>query len=252
MDNLRAARKLLVRCVAQQEFSAEDHRAYMCLTFGSRQVEHSLSLESLFPSRDCLLVARSMIEGDSMLLWAIASDDRARRWRDFMHIENWRLLRKKKKAGVPLTREETERIERELEEVGANFLTSAAERAVAEGESIPEDPYVRRWHDRAGYSMKAECEAHDVLGLYDTIYKKMSDWHHWGSLSVGQALRASEGAVGYTASDGTDAEGAVKVGVMAILHTAAIVDHHLRLGTADEIRAFVDRFHATDTTNTIS
>ncbi len=237
------ARKLMAECVSDREVDLSDHVGYMCLAFGSRQIEHGISLESLFPARDCILIARSMIEGDSMLFWAVASEDRAKRWREFMRIEDWRLLTIKKAAGIAVADETAAAINREAHRVSPTFLTERAEKARDLGKTMPTDPYVRRWHDGAGYSFRAECKAHDVEGLYTSVYNKMFDWHHWGSLSIGQTLAAGDGVVAYSPSDGADAEWAVKAGIMAVLHTAAILDAHFRLGKKDEIRALVRDYY---------
>jgi hypothetical protein len=44
-------------------YSERDHLAFMALCFLSKQIDHTKSVLVLIPSRDVILIARSMIEG---------------------------------------------------------------------------------------------------------------------------------------------------------------------------------------------
>src|SRR5688572_11319416 len=57
-------------------YSEKDHLAFMALCFLSKQIDHTQSVLALIPSRDVILIARSMIEGLCQLLWAAQEPDR--------------------------------------------------------------------------------------------------------------------------------------------------------------------------------
>ncbi len=49
--------------IADIQYSEEDHLSFMTLCFLSKQIDHLRSIDKLIPSRDAILVARTMIEG---------------------------------------------------------------------------------------------------------------------------------------------------------------------------------------------
>lgn len=66
------------------KYSDEDHLSFMALCFLGKQVDHARSVILLIPSRDAVLVARSMIEGLVQLLWAESHPDvLPLKWREF-------------------------------------------------------------------------------------------------------------------------------------------------------------------------
>jgi hypothetical protein len=93
-------------------FDTENHLAFMALAFAGKQVVHARSILTLEGSMDATLVARSMFEGLSQLLWAAQSpDDRPLRWRTFAFVRDWRQMRKKRAQRVGVSEDRNEFIE---------------------------------------------------------------------------------------------------------------------------------------------
>src|SRR5688572_9248803 len=68
-------------------FDRDNDLAFMTLTFAGRQIEHARSVLVLGSSLDTALIARSMLEGLSQLLWASQEpEDRPLRWRAFVYV----------------------------------------------------------------------------------------------------------------------------------------------------------------------
>lgn len=83
------------------------------------------SVLQLDQSLDSILIARSMLEGLSQLLWAAqAPEERPLRWRTFSFVLDWRLMRKRMAAGEAVTEDQRATIENGLKEHGRYFLTS--------------------------------------------------------------------------------------------------------------------------------
>src|SRR5262245_48321743 len=78
-------------------FDGSNHLAFMALAFAGKQVVHARSILTLQGSMDTTLVARSMFEGLSQLLWAAQlPEDRPQRWRAFAFVRDWRQMRERR------------------------------------------------------------------------------------------------------------------------------------------------------------
>lgn len=168
-------------------FDPENQLAFMALTFAVKQNEHARSVLQLDQSVDSILIARSMLEGLSQLLWAAqAPQERPLRWRTFSFVVDWRLMRKRMAAGEAVTEDQRAAIEGGLKEHGRYFLTSKAVEAQAKGHSLPSDPYTRNWY---GETEKDIFSAIGADRLYDEPYRFFSEWHHWRPGAFGHLLQ---------------------------------------------------------------
>lgn len=105
------------------KYSDEDHLSFMALCFLGKQVDHARSVILLIPSRDAVLVARSMIEGLVKLLWAESHPDvLTLKWRAFSYVHDWRVLREKARKGEAVDEDRRTSIEEALREFGEQFL----------------------------------------------------------------------------------------------------------------------------------
>src|SRR4051812_44327690 len=105
-------------------FDTENHLAFMALAFAGKQVVHARSILTLEGSMDATLVARSMFEGLSQLLWAAQSPhDRPLRWRTFAFVRDWRQMRKQRPQRAGVSEDRNEFIEDGLQRYGHLFLT---------------------------------------------------------------------------------------------------------------------------------
>ncbi len=74
----------------------DDDFGFMAMQFLYKQVQHAEALLMLEPRRDAGLIARTMIDGLYQLLWTTHdAETRARRWRSFSIIHDWRLIQGK-------------------------------------------------------------------------------------------------------------------------------------------------------------
>jgi hypothetical protein len=106
-------------------YSEKDHLAFMALCFLSKQIDHTQSVLALIPSRDVILIARSMIEGLCQLLWAAQEPDRLPlQWRAFAWVHDWRVMQAKNATGEAINPEQRAAIENALDLYGDQFLTT--------------------------------------------------------------------------------------------------------------------------------
>ena len=80
----------MTQLVADVPYSEEDHLSLMAWCFLSKQIDHLRSVDKLIPSRDAILVARTIIEGLCQLLWAAQEPaTRPFQWRAFAWVQKW-------------------------------------------------------------------------------------------------------------------------------------------------------------------
>ncbi len=118
-------------------FCDQDHLAFMALCFLSKQIDHTKSILVLIPSRDTILIARSMIEGLCQLLWAVKDPDvRPRQWRAFAWDHDWRLVQAKIKGGESIDPEVLKGIQDGLRRFGNQFLKERERVAFRPGNAV--------------------------------------------------------------------------------------------------------------------
>lgn len=109
--------------LANIQYSENDHLGFMSLCFLSKQIGHMQSILTLSPSRDTILIARSMIEGLCQLLWAAKEPNiRPMQWRAFAWVHDLRVIEAKKARGETVSLEQHNAIENALCEIGKQFL----------------------------------------------------------------------------------------------------------------------------------
>jgi hypothetical protein len=215
-------------------YSEEDHLGFMALCFLSKQIDHLKSIVTLTPSRDAVLVARSMIEGLCQLLWAAADPaTRPLQWRAFAWVHDWRVMQAKVAQGELVDPERRTAIENALRQYGDQFLTSKARQARDQGAPLPPDPYHDNW--RCGRQMRQICEAVRGEDLYRRLYEPFSDWHHWGVRGLGEAIERQGNRVVYSSLSPADSAAALASGFRCLLQTVELTDRHLGMGLASKV-----------------
>jgi Family of unknown function (DUF5677) len=214
-------------------YSEDDHFAFMCLSYVSKQKTHIKSILALTESRDSGLIARAMLEGMCHLLWA-AHDPTARalQWRAFAWILDWRLMQAQIKAGEPIDNSRRVTIEKVLQQYGDMFLTSKARKARRSGSSMPDDPYFKEW---TGHSIREIIEEVGGQELYLKLYKSFSAWQHWSPAGLANAINRESGRILYSSGSPSDTATALAVGFQCLLQTLEVADKHLQLGGATKI-----------------
>lgn len=220
--------------LANVRYSEEDHLSFMTLCFLSKQIDHLQSIVTLIPSRDAILVARSMIEGLCQLLWATNEPTTLPlRWRAFAWVHDWRLMQTKIAQGKSVARERCTAIEEALQKYGDQFLTKKARVARQQGTPLPLDPYHDNW--RCGRQLRQISEEVGKDILYQQLYEPFSDWHHWGVGGLGAAIMRQSNRVVYSSPSATDAASALASGFQCLLETVELADTHLKVGLASRI-----------------
>ncbi len=239
--SLNALLKIADEIIKEVQYSEDDHLGFMALCFLSKQIDHSRSILRLIPSRDVVLVARSMIEGLCQLLWA-AKEPKVLplRWRAFAWVHDWRVLHTQISAGVPIDPTRSRTIDDALRQHGDQFLKPRARKARESGSSLPDDPYYENW--RTVHSIRQICECVGGGDLYLKLYKPFSDWHHWGAGGLGDALVRQQNRVVYSSLSAIDSAAALATGFQCLLQTVQHTDTHLDIGMTPMITEIRDEF----------
>lgn len=218
-------------------YSEEDHLAFMALCFVAKQVEHLTSIRTLVESgqaRDATLIARSMMEGMCLLLWAAAQPSvRPLLWRSFAYVEDFRLMQEEQTAGKSIDPAEQALISQGLNLHGEQFLSKKARKAREEGKALPRDPYRPTWTEKNVSQIFDEVKGQL---LYSQVYKPVSKWTHWGVGSIGGIIRRDAQGVRYSfQSSPADAATALAVAFQALLQSFELLNQHLQLIKASDV-----------------
>jgi len=214
----------------------DDDFGFMTIQFLYKQMQHAESVLSLVPRRDAGLIARTMIEGLYHLLWAFHEPgERARLWRSFSIVHDWRLIQQRLSNGIPVGMEDISRNNAALKEFGNLHRIKRQETNLS-------DPYHKKWRGGVNLSDMA-----DVVGreLYDGPYAELSDWEHWGVSGIGDAIsRENDYATVNTNSDRI-AGLSLLAAFQCLLQTLEVADAHLMLNISNVVQALAKEFRGT-------
>jgi hypothetical protein len=213
----------------------QDDFGFMTAQFLCKQMQHAQSVLSLVPRRDAGLAARTMIEGLYQLLWASqAAEERAKRWRSFSIIEDWRLIQGRLREGIPVPEEEVHGNAAGLEKFGSLHR-------IKKPKPNSPDPYHRNW--RGG--VKLSDMAHS-LGrvLYDQPYDEFSDWEHWGVRGIGDSISRRDGHITINPDSDRVADQSLLAALQCLLQTLEVANVHFSLGITDNIEAIYEESSA--------
>jgi hypothetical protein len=152
------------------------HLQFMLASFAIKQHEHAKSVLKLGMSLDTTLIARSMLEGLSQLLWAMKQPGRRPlMWRAFGCVVDWRLLQHQRAEGYAIDSRVERDIRARLRRYDHWFLTKTAREARMVGHALPVDPYVRNWYSERETEIFRDVEGDKLL---EYAYGPFSEWHH--------------------------------------------------------------------------
>jgi hypothetical protein len=213
-----------------------DDFGFMAIQFLYKQMHHAESLLALIPRRDAGLIARTMIDGLYQLLWAFqAHEERAKLWRSFSIIHDWRLIQGRLRIGIPVDEANTYRNEAALKIFGN------LHRLKKPKPNSP-DPYYRRWHGGVTLSDMADAVGRE---LYDEPYAELSDWEHWGVSGIGESIvRENDHIVVDSSSDRVTGL-SLLAAFQCLLQTLEVANIHLSLNITDAIRTLGKDFRET-------
>lgn len=218
------------------KFSGYDHLALMSLCFVSKQIEHLRSVRILVDAkqyRDAGLIARSMIEGLCILLWA-ANKPQIRRlhWKAFAWVDDYKLMLRKEKAGEEVNPSDKSRIIEQLGIYGSEFLTPKAKKRQDNQLPLPRDPYRNRWIDQNVYEICKDVEG-DLL--YEKIYREISQWIHWTVKGMSPAIHLKDMDFSYINTSADIGATALASGFQCLFESAKLLDFHLKLGFSEKL-----------------
>jgi hypothetical protein len=210
----------------------EDDFGFMTAQFLYKQMQHAQSVLDLIPRRDAGLVARTMIEGLYQLLWtSLAAEERARRWRSFSVVHDWRLIQGRLREGIAVPEGEIRRNEAGLKQFGNLHRTNKPNL----------DPYHQNWRGGIRLSNMA-----DSLGreLYDGPYAELSDWEHWGVNGIGDSISRQGRHITINPYSDRVADQSLLAAFQCLLQTLEVADAHLSLNITENIRTLEEEYDA--------
>ena len=185
----------------------------------------------LFPHPDMQLIARTMIEGLSQLLWCFKKPERAFLWRGYAWISDWKLSREMIAKDQSVTMDQLNNIEAFILEKGDLFKINNYK-----NQPIPKDvdPFHKNW--RCGKNLREITEEVEGKDLYDQLYSPYSDWQHWGVTSIGQMIERDESGVKYgNNADFGDLCSALAVAFQCLYQVMELNNAHQKLGLENKL-----------------
>lgn len=204
-----------------------DDFGFMTVQFLYKQMQHAESVLSLVPRRDAGLIARTMIDGLYKLLWTFqAHEGRAKLWRSFSIIHDWRLIQGRIRIGIPVDKKDIRRNEVGLRELGAlHRLRKPKPNSL--------DPYNKFWYGEVSLSKMAGSVDRE---LYDGPYAELSDWEHWGVSGIGESITRENDLVVMESNSDRIAGLSLLAAFQCLLRTLKVADVHLPLKITDAIQ----------------
>ncbi|MHB9020101.1 MAG: DUF5677 domain-containing protein [Minisyncoccota bacterium] len=225
---------LTERSISKIVYKQDDHLSFMAMCFLCKQIDHLKSIIKLVPSRDVILVARSMIEGLCQLLWAAnCSGDLPLRWRAYSVVSDWRLQKDMSIRKGKISSRQNKLIKDKLRVYGPMFLKKKYKEMTIDVNNITNDPFQNNWRD--GYSIENICGLVGGDTLYEKAYRQFSAWHHRDASGLGQAIKRNNAKVFYTSLSEADSSMAVAIGFQCLIQTLEIADSQLKLGIGDDV-----------------
>ncbi len=212
----------------------EDDFGFMTAQFLYKQMQHAQSVLDLVPRRDAGLVARTMIDGLYQLLWTSQeAEERARRWRSFAIIHDWRLIQGRLRVGFPVPEAEVSRNAAGLKEFGNLHRIK---------NSNSTDPFHRNCRGGVKLSDMANSLGRE---LYDHPYDEFSDWEHWGVSGIGHSMSRQDGHITINPDCDRVADQSLLAAFQCLLQTLEVADAHLSLSITGNIQAIYAEFSET-------
>lgn len=220
--------ELLAICegmVSEMKEGVVDDLEYMCQVFFLRQIQHMGSILKLKGECDSQLISRSMFEGALYLMYAKKDRRVARRWRLYCVVVDKQRMDEADLRGVFTPLDVREMVEGLLPECDELFKG-------ADGE------YAQTW--REGESIHSIVKKVGFERLYDEYYYPMSDYHHWGTVSVGKRYAISDGRLRVVDSSVTDSDrvSALLLAISCLLSSADLANFLLRCSAKDILGEF--------------
>ncbi|HEY4355907.1 MAG TPA: DUF5677 domain-containing protein [Acidobacteriaceae bacterium] len=211
----------------------DDDFGFMAIQFLYKQIQHVESVLRLIPSRDAGLVSRTMIEGLYQLLWTYrAPEERAKRWRSFSIILDWRLIQRRLREGIHVDDSDIRRTDEGIRNFGSLHQMNKPK-------PNSTDPYYKNW--RGGVTVS---DMADIVGreLYEGPYAELSDWEHWGVSGIGDAIVRDNDHVTINPDSERVSDLALLAAFQCLFQSLEIVNSCLVLGITSELDSLQANF----------
>ena len=207
----------------------------MALSYLGKQLQHAHACLTIGEHIDIVLIARSMLEGCSQLLWAEAdAKQRADLWRRYPWVEEWRELQDRAKRGRSLDPARRDEVAGQPDEIGHLFYTARARKASGQGISLPPDPYSKKWHGQTETQLFEQVAAHTYLAAY----RDFSEWQHWNPYGFKDAIvSAGQDQAAFAPHNPRAIAHAFACAFQSLLETARCVDRHIPLDLTAQLIA---------------
>jgi hypothetical protein len=197
---------------------------FMCRVFAERQISQMKSILLLADRDDAILISRSMFEGALYLAYSIKNKEMARRWRLFSIIIDKRRADESVLSGENVPEKVKSIIAELLPECNKYFLKKNG-------------TYCDTW--KGNKKIRSIAEEIDVkfVELYDNHYSPMSDYHHWGTASLGKRYSITRDDISVCDTDEVKVErdGALLMALSCLLSTIKVACELFKIGEIDRI-----------------
>jgi hypothetical protein len=218
----------------------------MCLTFGSRQFDHAVSVQLLEDHRDMGLITRTMLEGMVLLLWASKGKPiRPKQWMDFVRVHDWRLLNRHRREGVSVDDTEWKEVLDHLDRCGRQFYTHKSKECERKGLPLPIDPFRNSWieplvvgNSENKRSWKKLFEEVGLLDLYSSFYSPLAAWFHWDASSALISIQVIDQGIAYSSVRPDDSFYAILACITGLHVVAQLLDQEMQLGLSVKLEEY--------------
>jgi hypothetical protein len=228
------------------KYKEDDHLGMMSLAFVSKQLEHLKSIIILVDGgqyRDAFGLSRIMVKGYGLLDWANRDSNRARNWRAYVWVEQFRYS-----YGKPANAEQKKGLEVALMVNCRQFLLPESKNKSQE-EITPKD-YLIKWHreedDKSKFVKRTIEEIFKSIGLekiHSSVYADASGWVHWNPFQIADTFQITEATITY---DFIETKYLGAVAIVAAFHSlfgsSALLNDHFELGLSDSLDKIWDTY----------
>lgn len=246
----RLAAELLAICdrmISERPTSERgDNLRYMAYFFFYKQITHLRSLLTLGWSQDTVLIARSMLEGWTMLLAGCEQAGFAEKWRFFYTVENWQRLQKERSAQRTVDPAIAQAVEEQFKE--RQHLYKLPEPDI-QTEAKKHRKWLKNPYQKelliSGIADLFQKAGHGYV--YDAVYREFCGWHHWNTRSIMGAARVRPSPGGadvltFRPECPPRAARALWTGIMCLLYNAKVVNHLFKLDVFDELHSLQNQW----------
>jgi hypothetical protein len=226
------------------KYREDDHFAFMTVAFADRQLIHMrtilvLAREKCFP--DSNAIARQMIEGMAILLWAEQKPaKRALRWKVHVLISDYNLVLEKEKSWKEVKPEIKASLKAQLEVYGEEYLKKDKSLEI----DFKDDIFRSKWRfgdDGKNIEFKVLLENISGGNLYG-IYNEMCDWLHWNSRGIGIYLKRNTSGISFCWEDCGTITRALACGYQALFQTLEVLNRYFKLGAERQLKEISDKY----------